>query len=277
MLELIIGKSNFTSEKNKVFFNSLTFCGNSYSEKINLNNYTYPFENNSNDYLFNLTCSYCVFLAKKFNESIFENYSETFWIRLYWVEVYRIVTVIDDLKQRINFLSKKYVNDKIKVSVFESEEYSCKVETDFFDSLNIELQEQLLSSIIKIEKPRNFILTIKKDEKKLLKKNKKHQSDLKTELTSLFKKVFFRARVDYGFNYIKISLIHIILSLFIPKKKTEKKYTFKVIKWSNYDNLIEKLFSEKSKKIEKEINLYSKKNSSLVKLELLTVYIHLPI
>ena len=169
------------------------------------------------------------------------------------------------------------MNDKIKVSVFESEEYSCKVETDFIDSLNIELQEQLLSSIIKIEKPRNFILTIKKDEKKLLKKNKKHQSDLKTELTSLFKKVFFRARVDYGFNYIKISLIHIILSLFIPKKKTEKKYTFKVIKWSNYDNLIEKLFSEKSKKIEKEINLYSKKNSSLVKLELLTVYIHLPI
>ena len=103
MLELIIGKSNFTSEKNKVFFNSLTFCGNSYSEKINLNNYTYPFENKSNDYLFNLTCSYCVFLAKKFNDSIFENYSETFWIRLYWLEVYRIVTVIDDLKQRINF------------------------------------------------------------------------------------------------------------------------------------------------------------------------------
>ena len=260
MLDLIIGKSKLTKTENKIFFNNLICYDNTNSNKINLNNYVYPYEKNDSDYLFHLTCSYCIFFAKKFNESIFENYSETFWIRLYWLEVYRIVIVIDDLKQRINFLSKKYVNDKIKVSVFESEEYSCKVETDFFDSLNIELQEQLLSSIINIEKPKNFIISVKKNERKILKKNeRKIQSNLKKGLKLLFKKLFFRARIGYGFNYIKIFLIHIFLSLFTPQKKTEQKYAFRNVKWANYDSLIEKLISEKSKKIKKEIILYSEK------------------
>ena len=77
MVELIIGKFKSKNQENKVFFNSFCLYNKSIHQKFNLNEYSSPFENNSND-LYDISCSYCLILAEKFNPSIYGNYSKTF-------------------------------------------------------------------------------------------------------------------------------------------------------------------------------------------------------
>ena len=163
MIELIIGEFKSNDEENKIFFNNFCIDNNSKNQKFNLNEYSSPFTNHSND-LYDLTCSYCLIFAEKFNPSIFANYSKTFWIRLYWWEVYNIITVIHDLRHKIKFLSDKFKHSNVRVTILNSIKFEFKGEFDFVQSLSIEIQEALLSSIIEIENPINFKI-IKKGER----------------------------------------------------------------------------------------------------------------
>ena len=197
MIELIIGEFKSTSKKNKIFFNSFCLNNNSIHQKFNLNEYSSPFENFSND-LYDISCSYCLIFAEKFNPSIFKNYSKTFWIRLYWLEVYNIISVIHDFRHKIKFLTEKFEHRNIKVTILNSPKFDFKDQFDFALNLNIELQEALLSSIIKIENPKNFKIFKKEGGTFII--NEKKEKQLKPFLVLIFKKIFFRARVGYGFK-----------------------------------------------------------------------------
>lgn len=257
MLELIINDFRSKNIEKKIFFNSLCLVNNPIAKKLDLNQYP-PSLGEYKEELYDLTCSYCLSIAKKFNSSIYQKYSKTFWIRLYWWEVYKIITVIHDFRHKIKFLSEKYKNENIKVTILNSTKFNFKNELDFAVNLNIDMQEAILSSIIKIENPPNFKLFEK--EGKIFTFNKKKGNRFRSFLLLNFKKIYFRARVGYGFNFFKIFILHIYLSLLKPKKKINFEYNFKLKKWNNYDKLIEGLISENSKSIENLIISKSKSN-----------------
>ena len=154
-------------------------------------------------YIIDLANNFSLKFAEKYNLN-YKEYSANFWKTIYVPYLYVVLTILSFYEETILNIISKNAN-KLKVKITNAQPLFFKSEDDFFLNFNSQLQELIVSEMIRIKYIDCFDLEYFESNYKV--KNIQHEKSL-NKIARIADNLFSRAPRGYGINFLHKIILH---------------------------------------------------------------------